>query len=199
MLHVHLPEEAFLRRKAEPEAEARQAAYRLTLMGSAPKRSGKKATNIKFDVDLKTLPERYAATVRMVIPSCDQEGLLWNTRMAETAGMKPACDDPCYCCAIFHDARYKENDAKVQKTLQGIDPDTGNVGFRMPEAVTMASTLVRGSLALTDEANAAVAARAGDNGYAFDGPMFNIYHVSPHEPQHPDEYVTDVCYPVRKA
>ena len=35
-------------------------------------------------------------------------------------------------------------------------------------------------------------------GYAFDGPMFNIYHVSPHETSNPDEYVTEVCYPVRK-
>jgi hypothetical protein len=28
--------------------------------------------------------------------------------------------------------------------------------------------------------------------------MFNIYHVSPHETPNPDEFVTEVCYPVRK-
>ena len=28
--------------------------------------------------------------------------------------------------------------------------------------------------------------------------MFNIYHVSPHETQNPDEFVTGVCCPVRK-
>ena len=28
--------------------------------------------------------------------------------------------------------------------------------------------------------------------------MFNIYHVSPHETQNPDEIVTEVCIPVRK-
>ena len=28
--------------------------------------------------------------------------------------------------------------------------------------------------------------------------MFNIYHVSPAETQNPDEFVTEVCYPVRK-
>ena len=32
-----------------------------------------------------------------------------------------------------------------------------------------------------------------DNGYECAGPMFNIYHVSPHETQNPDEYVTEVC------
>ena len=28
--------------------------------------------------------------------------------------------------------------------------------------------------------------------------MFNIYHVSPHETQNPGEFVTEVCFPVRK-
>ena len=35
-------------------------------------------------------------------------------------------------------------------------------------------------------------------GYAFDGIAFNIYHVSPHETQNPEEFVTELCYPVRK-
>lgn len=32
----------------------------------------------------------------------------------------------------------------------------------------------------------------------YDGPMFNIYHVSPHETSDPNEFVTEVCYPVKK-
>ena len=36
------------------------------------------------------------------------------------------------------------------------------------------------------------------NGYESAGPMFNIYHVSPHKTQNPDEFVTEVCFPVRK-
>ena len=28
--------------------------------------------------------------------------------------------------------------------------------------------------------------------------MFEIYHVSPHKTQNPDEFITEVCYPVRK-
>ena len=36
------------------------------------------------------------------------------------------------------------------------------------------------------------------NGYETDGPMTNIYHVSPHETQNPDEFVTEVCLPVKK-
>ena len=37
----------------------------------------------------------------------------------------------------------------------------------------------------------AVISWVNDNGYECAGPMFNIYHVSPHETQDPDEYVTE--------
>lgn len=61
---------------------------------------------------------------------------------------------------------------------------------------TYRADFARNQLLHTD---AAIAAWVADNGYTFDGPTFNIYHVSPHETQNPDEYVTEVCYPVRKA
>ena len=28
--------------------------------------------------------------------------------------------------------------------------------------------------------------------------MFDIYHVSPHETDNPDEFVTEVCFPVKR-
>ena len=36
------------------------------------------------------------------------------------------------------------------------------------------------------------------DGYEPAEPMFNIYHISPHETQNPDEFVTEICYPVKK-
>ena len=45
---------------------------------------------------------------------------------------------------------------------------------------------------------AAVIAWMEANGYEPAEPMFNIYHVSPHETQNPDEFVTEICYPVKK-
>ena len=35
------------------------------------------------------------------------------------------------------------------------------------------------------------------NGYEYAGPIFDIYHVGPHETNDPAEFVTEVCYPVR--
>lgn len=109
-------------------------------------------------------------------------------------------DDPCYCCAIFHDKEFKEADVdvEVQKTVKGNYPDTEHVHFKTLPPVMVASITYNGAYNRLGEVYAAAAAWIEDNGYAYDGQMFNIYHVSPHETQNPEEFVTEVCYPVRK-
>ena len=77
-------------------------------------------------------------------------------------------------------------------------PDTAHVRFRTLPAVTVASVTYRGSYAMISDVYADILAWIADGGYECDGPMFNIYHVSPHETQNPDEFVTEVCYPVRR-
>lgn len=145
--------------------------------------------------------QRYAATVRMMIPSYEQEGMLWRMLMEETQKLGLLEGDPCYYCAVFHDKEYREAqvDVEVQRTVKGSYPDTEHVRFRTLPEVTAACVTFKGSYEQMGEVNAAVAAWIADNGYAFDGPLFNIYHVSPHETSNPDEFVTEVCCPVRKA
>ena len=70
--------------------------------------------------------------------------------------------------------------------------------FRTLPPVTVASCVFQGGYSHIGEANEAVVAWLTDNGYVCCGPMFNIYHVSPAETQNPEEFVTEVCYPVRK-
>lgn len=65
-------------------------------------------------------------------------------------------------------------------------------------AVTVASCTFKGGYDQMDSAMAAVAAWVNDNGYEPDGPLFNSYHISPHETKNPQEFVTEVCCPVRK-
>ena len=46
------------------------------------------------------------------------------------------------------------------------------------------------------DATATVVSWINENGYEVNGPMFNIYHVSPAQTQNPEEYVTEVCFPI---
>ena len=62
----------------------------------------------------------------------------------------------------------------------------------------VASCTYQGSYTQITDVYTAVIAWMEANGYEPAEPMFNIYHVSPHETQNPDEFVTEICYPVKK-
>lgn len=79
------------------------------------------------------------------------------------------------------------------RTLRHYD----EIGLLKP-AVTVASCTFKGGYDQMDSAMAAVAAWVNNNGYEPDGPLFNSYHISPHETKNPQEFVTEVCCPVRK-
>lgn len=187
-------------KRAELSDVLEQTKYRLRLLDTALEKLGKEENNMKYDVICKTFPQRYAATVRMTIPSYENEGILWKTLMEETAHMNLVPDEPCYCCAVYHDRDYRETDTdvEIQKTIKGSYADTEHVRFRVLPEVTVASAVCKGSYSQMNEIMSAVAEWVIRNGYKFDGPAFNIYHVSPHETADENEFVTEICYPVRK-
>lgn len=187
-------------KQAEVKAETEEAAHRLLLLETAIKRLRKDGTAMSYNVTLKTLPQRYVASVRQIIPAYEQECILWDILMQETEPMKIQDGDPCYTLAIFHDGEYKESnvEVEVQKSVKGCYPNTDHVVFKTEPSVLIASATYKGGYEKIDEVNTAVANWVQDNGYDFNGLSFNIYHVSPHETQNPEEWVTEVCYPVKK-
>jgi len=187
-------------KQTEVKAEAELTAHRLLLLETAIKRLREDGTAMSYNVTLKTLPERYVASVRQIIPAYDYEGRLWHVLMKETAPLNMQDGEPCYTLAIFHDAEDKETDVdvEVQKSVRGSYPNTEHVVFKTEPPVLIASATYKGGYDKIDGVSEAVANWVRDNGYDFNGPFFNIYHVSPHETQNPDEWVTEVCYPVKK-
>lgn len=189
----------FSARQRELEELSLDTARKLALLDAARERLRKEQT-MSYDITLKTIPERYAATVQMTIPRYEDEGMVWSTLVGETCRMNLAEADPCLCAVTFLDGEYKETDVEVLawKTVKGSYPDTEHVKFRTLPEVTVASCIYRGSYAQITDVYAAVIPWIKANGYEAAGPMFNIYHVSPHDTKNPDEFVTEVCYPVKK-
>ena len=192
-------ETRLLAQRAAVEASIQEALDRLRLLDTARKRLRKEET-MNYDVTIKTLPERYAATVRMTIPRYQDEGMVWHVLCRETDSMHLLPTDPCYCCVVFLDGEYKEKDVTVeaQKTVKGPYPDTEHVRFRTLPPVTYAGCTFKGGYEQINDVTAVLTAWIEANGYEYAGPMFDIYHVSPHETSDPSEFVTEVCYPVRK-
>ncbi|MDY3617425.1 MerR family transcriptional regulator [Agathobaculum sp.] len=193
-------EHALRVRRAELIGQRELVSEQLIRLDSALQRLGKDDIHMKYEVTCKTLPERYVASVRDILPGYYEEGRLWHTMMQETACMNMQPDGPCYAVGVYHDTDYRDRDVdvEIQMSVKGKYQDTEHVKFKTVPPIFMASATYTGSYEKVNEVNADVAAWVQENGYEFDGLSFCIYHVSPHETQNPDELVTEVCYPVRK-
>ncbi len=188
--------DAFLsERQKELSKLSQETEYKLMLLETARKRL-RKEQNMSFNVTVKTIPERFVATVQMVVPHYEDEGMLWNAMMSECKTIVPA--DPCLAAAEFLDDEYKEENVEIiaWMTVKGTYTDTEHVKFKTLPAVKVASCIIKGSYDQMGEAYATVASWITANGYKMNGHMFNIYHVSPAQTQNPDEYVTEACFPV---
>ena len=192
-------ERFFSARWEELKALSKDTEYKLTLLDAARKRL-RKEEDMSYNVTIKIIPERYAATIQMTIPRYEDEGIIWGKMMEETCRMNLAEDDPCLCAVTYLDGEYKEENVEMMawKTVKGSYPDTEHVKFQTLPEVTVASCTYKGSYTLITEVYAAVIAWMEANSYEPAGAMFNIYHVSPHETQDPEQFVTEVCYPVKK-
>ena len=93
-------EQFFSARQKEQEAISQDTAHKLMLLDTARKRLRKKE-DMRYNVTLKTIPERYAATVQMTIPRYGDEGMIWGKLTEETCRMNLVEDDPCLCAVTY--------------------------------------------------------------------------------------------------
>ncbi|MBS7007787.1 MerR family transcriptional regulator [Anaerostipes sp.] len=193
-------EQFLMIKREELLCQALETEERIRLLDNTIQWLRKDGNFMDYNVVLKTMPERYVASVRQVIPAYDCEGMLWEILNKEIAGqnVKPAA--PAYGLAVFHDKGFKESDVdvEIQVSVNGTYEDTENVKFKNVDAMQIASATYNGSYDQITRVNKAVAEWICENGYDFDGESFCIYHVSPHDAESPEDLVTEVCYPVKK-
>nr|WP_288828741.1 MerR family transcriptional regulator [uncultured Clostridium sp.] len=187
-------------RRVEVQEEMKESGHRLMLLDTAIQRLRKDELAMNYSVVLKTMPQRYVASVRAVIPAYNQEGILWKRMGEETRDMNLQMAEPVYSLAVFHDHGFidRDVDVEIQISVKGSYDNTEHVVFKTVPEVEIASAVYKGSYDQITDVNVAVANWVKDNEYEFNGPMFCIYHVSPAQTQNPEELVTEVCYPVKK-
>lgn len=187
----------FAVQRAQLGEEAEKLSRQIKLLDNAIA-ALRKDENMKYDCVIKTLPERYVASVREIIPRYEDEGRLWHYLMSETAAQNMRICGTSM--AVLHDKEFKEHDVdvEVQIAVAGEYRDTEHVRFKHEKAQTVASTTFTGAYSQFSAVYAALATWVNESGYEFCGAMMDIYHVSPHETQNPDEFVTEICCPVRR-
>lgn len=80
-------------REAELLVLADETARRMLLLDTARKRL-RKEENMNYNVNVKIIPQRQAACVRMILPRYEDEGLAWQTLLSETDSQHLIPDNP---------------------------------------------------------------------------------------------------------
>lgn len=186
-------------KKLEVMGQLREAEHRIQLLDTAMEKLRKGEMIMNYDVVLKNMPERYVASVRKVIPEYSQEGMLWGILNQETAGMNLQIASPMFAAAVYYDGEYKESDVdvEIQQEVKGKYKDTEHVVFKTVPSMQVASVTFKGSYSQMNDVNMAIANWVKENGHEFAGAAFNIYYVSPGDTDKEEEFVTEVCYPVK--
>ena len=186
-------------RRAELCAALAETEYKLKLIDIA-KSKLRKEEKMKYNPTIKTFPARYAATLRTIIPRYEDKGTVWALLCRETDPLNMSPADPCLCGVTFLDGEYKEKDVEVEawKTVKGSYADTEHVRFRTLPEVTVVSCTCKGGYEQIGEVNTAILEWIAATVCRPNGPMFNIYHANPHETSNPEEFITEVCYPIEK-
>jgi len=160
----------------------------------------KERVNVIYDVELKAIKAQQVLSLREIIPSYDAEGMLWEKLGRFMAENSIVCDKGG--CAIYHDAEYKESDVDVEITVPV--PQTGvskkPFQFKELEAIPLAATIrFSGPYEGTSAAMEKLAAWLEENGYEVDGLIRGLSVITPADVQSPDDYLTEIQVPVKKA
>ncbi len=149
------------------------------------------------DVTMVTLPEMTLASLRRIIPTYGDEGVLWQEMMPLLEQSKVSFPAGGISGASFHDPDYRENDVDVEVWIQVTEafrPVAPLACRNEPERQVVMATL-HGDYSQMPDVTGAIGTYITEHQLQT-GPMFNIYRVSPAQNPDPSSWVTDVCFPI---
>ena len=191
-------EKFFSIREKELQEELAKVVSQSQLLARAVEIMKEDADIMQYNVVLKEIPERKVMSLRRVIPSYSDEGMLWQELYAESQRQNVKFDNPPLGVSVYHDEEYKDHDVdvEIQSSVKGDYTDAGEVRFYTAPAVQVASVTFNGGYDQMTKVFEAIGRWMEDNRYAMNGPMFNIFHVSPAQDPNPENWVTEACYQV---
>lgn len=152
-----------------------------------------------YEVVVKKVDAIKVASIRDIIPTYSEQGHLWKELLThlEKHNVKP--NGPCF--TIYHDGEYKEKDvdAEVVEPIADDMPETGRIKVQELPGGTMTCVVHHGSYDKLIEAYNVLLKWIEENGYRIVGPDREIYLEGHFSTDDPNEYVTEVQFPVEKV
>lgn len=157
---------------------------------------------MNYEVEIKTIPAIYAVTRRGIIPNYESEHLMWMGMTQELQALHrdlPYTEDKQTRC-YFYDEGFKEADVDVE-IAASIQPgqyqDTENLKFKELPETRVASITFRGDYHQCTDVSLALSAWFGEHDYEINGCQFAIYRVGYMASQNPEDFVTEICWPIK--
>jgi effector-binding domain-containing protein len=156
-------------------------------------------TMANYDVVLKSVEPLTVASVREVLPTYGDVDRLFNELGAFVRQPGVKAIGPWF--AIWHDEEYRERDVDGEAFvgLASSAPGSEKVRvYELPGVPHMASTIHKGGYHSLGDAYQAALRWIEASGCRISGPSRELYLQGPHGAG-PDEYVTEIQFPVEKA
>ncbi len=154
---------------------------------------------MNYDIVLKEIEPLQVASIRDFIPEYSQQGHLWKElgQYLEKYNVKVLPG----CMVIYHDGEHTDGkiDAEIIEPISGGFPESDRIKCRVLEGVKEMATLVhKGSYQTLHMAYAAISKWIEDNSYEIVQPPREIYLKGEWATGDPNEFITEVQFPVRK-
>ncbi|HLF79415.1 MAG TPA: MerR family transcriptional regulator [Dehalococcoidia bacterium] len=162
-------------RRAEIEQRVGEERGRLTRIEAWLSQLGREDVMPEYEVVVKRVEAVKVASVRGVVPTPPEQGLLWAKLAPHLAKHSVQMSLPCI--ALYDDAGPREQDWDIEvcQPIKGELPSAADVTVRDLEVVeTMATVVHRGPWLTVSDAYAALGKWVEDNGYCVDGPCREV-------------------------
>ena len=183
----------------ELKEEGQKIKNQLSHLENARNNFGKEEVYMQYSVVLKKIPERKVVSLRKIISSRDEDGLLWVELSQQLEKQNITLSKDCISMEIYYDDEYKETDidVEIQTAINCGGTDSGIVKFYTASELEVVSVTFRGSYDQRTQVSRAIAEWLETSDYEIDGPMMSIFHVTPYENAKPENWITEVCYAVK--
>lgn len=152
-------------------------------------------------VTIKKIPARKVACRRDIIHEFEEEGRLWKELNEECQKLNVRFGDVDYSYAITHklDLERSNIDVEVQRVVDKLVKDTDKIKFKEIPECEAATVAFQGVYSKLGDINAYVAKWVKANGYQICGLSFSTYYISPGNEANPENFITEVCFPIKKV
>lgn len=151
----------------------------------------------EYPVVLKAVEAIYVASVRGIVPDYNAQGPLWSVLGRHLAECKTKIGLPCF--VLYHDSQVEDGvDVEVAEPLLASATPSDHVKVYTLPGAQMASTVHHGSFMTIRNAYTALTDWIDHGGYRLAGPHRELYLKGEWATDHPEEYVTEIQFPIVK-